>query len=146
MKKASLPFLFIFFLSGNVMCQESVVDTVKTVPAPTANDDDIVFTKVENEAEFNGGLAAWSQYISSKLSSFEPARNGAPRGKYKVVVRFIVSKGGEVSAIVAETNFGYGMEQEVIKAIKQSPKWLPARQNGRLVNAYRRQPVTFIVE
>ncbi|RZM17984.1 MAG: hypothetical protein EOO88_41905, partial [Pedobacter sp.] len=47
--------------------------------------------------------------------------------------------------VVAETSFGHGMEAEAIKAIKKGPKWTPAIQNGRNVNAYRRQPITYIV-
>ena len=38
------------------------------------------------------------------------------------------------------------MEEEAVKVITRGPKWTPALQNGRYVNAYRRQPVTFIVE
>jgi protein TonB len=37
------------------------------------------------------------------------------------------------------------MEEEVVRIIKKGPKWKPAVQNGKLVNAYRRQPVTFVV-
>jgi ATP-dependent DNA helicase DinG len=40
----------------------------------------------------------------------------------------------------------FGMEEEAIKIIKRGPKWTPALQNGRNVNAYRRQPITFVVE
>jgi hypothetical protein len=47
---------------------------------------------------------------------------------------------------VALTNNGYGMEGEVIRMIKNSPQWQPASLNGRLVKAYRKQPVTFITE
>jgi protein TonB len=37
------------------------------------------------------------------------------------------------------------MEEEVMRVIKRGPKWIPASQNGRLVKAYRKQPVTFVV-
>ena len=29
--------------------------------------------------------------------------------------------------------------------LKLSPKWIPAKQNGHLVRAYRKQPITFVV-
>jgi len=48
--------------------------------------------------------------------------------------------------VKAETSFGSGMEAQAIKTIKNGPKWKPALQNGRNVNAYRSQPITFIVE
>jgi len=38
------------------------------------------------------------------------------------------------------------MEEQAINCIKKGPKWKPALQNGRNVNAYRRQPVTYVVE
>jgi periplasmic protein TonB len=61
------------------------------------------------------------------------------------VVRFIVDKKGNISNVSAETNLGYGMEKEVIRVIKKGPKWIPAIQNGKVVKAYRRQPITFLV-
>ncbi len=118
----------------------------QVVEAPKSDDEDKVFTKVENEAEFPGGNAAWARYLQKSLDGFNPADNGAAPGKYQVIVRFIVSKDGSISDVTPETNFGYGMEEQAVKCIKKGPNWKPALQNGRNVNAYRRQPVTFIVE
>ena len=116
------------------------------VEAPKSDDEDKIFTKVENEAEFPGGNAAWTRYLQKSLDGFNPAENGAPPGKYQVIVRFIVSKDGSISDVQAETSHGYGMEEQAIKCIKKGPNWKPALQNGRNVNAYRRQPVTYVVE
>jgi len=115
------------------------------IEAPKANPNEI-FTTVEKEAEFPGGNAAWARYVQKNLDGFNPADNGAAPGKYSVIVRFVVSKDGSISDVQAETNFGYGMEEQAIKCIKKGPNWKPALQNGNNVNAYRRQPVTFIVE
>jgi protein TonB len=38
------------------------------------------------------------------------------------------------------------MEDEAVKTIKRGPKWVPAQQNGRQVKAYRKQPITFVVQ
>jgi periplasmic protein TonB len=56
-----------------------------------------------------------------------------------------VDKGGNISDVKALTSHGYGMEEEAVRAIKRGPKWTPAIQNGRNVNAYRQQPITFVV-
>jgi len=37
------------------------------------------------------------------------------------------------------------MEEEAMRIIKKGPRWIPARQNGYLVNAYRKQPITFVI-
>ncbi len=116
------------------------------VEAPKSNDEDKIFTKVENEAQFPGGQAAWVRYLQKNLNPNAPIDNGAPGGTYQVIVKFIVSKDGTISDVQAETKHGYGMEAEAIKIIKKGPKWTPALQNGRNVNAYRRQPITFVVE
>jgi len=116
------------------------------VEAPKADDEDKVFTKVENEAQFPGGQQAWIRYLQKNLNANAPVDNGAPPGTYQVIVKFIVSKDGSISDVNAETKHGFGMEDEAVKIIKRGPKWTPALQNGRNVNAYRRQPITFIVE
>jgi len=38
------------------------------------------------------------------------------------------------------------MEEEVVRILKKSPQWQPASQNGRIVKAYRKQPVIFMIE
>lgn len=115
-------------------------------PPKKEEDEDKIFTKVENEAEFPGGDAAWRRYLEKNLDPNAPVENGAPEGTYKVTVQFIVSKDGSISDVKALTSHGYGMEEEAIKIIKKGPKWTPALQNGRNVNAYRSQPITFVVQ
>ncbi|MCP9750272.1 energy transducer TonB [Ferruginibacter sp. HRS2-29] len=118
----------------------------QVVEVPKTNDDENkIFNKVEVEAEFPGGSAAWTRYIRNNLNANAPVDNGAPPGTYQVIVRFIVSRDGTISDVTPETKFGYGMEEEAVKIIKKGPKWTPALQNGRNVNAYRRQPITFVV-
>lgn len=100
----------------------------------------------EKEAEFPGGPPAWMRFISNNIKSRVPIKNKAPNGTYKVIIRFRVDKNGQVSDLKAETNLGYGMEEEAIRVIGKSPKWLNAIQYNRPVNAYRRQPLTFVVQ
>ncbi len=117
---------------------------VVEVPIKKADENEI-FTKVEIEAGFPGGSGAFKKYLEKNLNSNTPVDNGAPPGTYTVIVRFVVSKDGSISSVTPETSLGYGMEQEAAKIIKKSPNWTPAQQNGSIVNAYRRQPITFVV-
>ena len=105
-----------------------------------------VFEKVDVEAIFPGGNAAWRKYLEKNLNPNVPVENGAPIGIYTVIVQFIVNKTGEISDIKTLTNFGYGMEQEVMRIMKNSPLWVPAKQNDRMVKAYRKQPITFVID
>jgi periplasmic protein TonB len=108
-------------------------------------DDNQIFEKVEVEAKFQGGDAGWKKYLERNLNANAPVDNGAPEGTYTVYVQFVVSKDGSISDVKALTNHGYGMEAEAIRVIKKGPNWTPAIQNGRSVNAYRKQPITFQV-
>ncbi|MES1222869.1 MAG: hypothetical protein ABUT20_45675, partial [Bacteroidota bacterium] len=40
---------------------------------------------------------------------------------------------------------GYGMEEEALRAIKSAKQWEPEVVNGEKVNAYKKQPVTFVI-
>ncbi|MBN8667103.1 MAG: energy transducer TonB [Chitinophagales bacterium] len=109
-------------------------------------DENKVFEKVEIEASFPGGERAWANYLRKNLDPNVPVDNGAPAGTYTVTVQFIVDKQGNISDVRALSKHGFGMEDEAVKIIKKGPSWEPAVQNGRKVNAYRRQPITFVVE
>lgn len=111
-----------------------------TSPAPPA-----IFEKVDVEASFPGGIDQWVQFLQNNLDASVPVRNGAPEGRYTVIVQFVVDKAGKLSDFKALTKHGYGMEQEVIRILKASPDWNPAEQDGRKVKAYRKQPVTFAI-
>lgn len=95
------------------------------------------------EASFKGGPAKWMNFLQRNLDVMVPVNNNAPAGKYTVIARFIVKSDGTLDDIRTETNYGYGMEKEVIRLLKKSPKWLPAVFLDKPLNAYRRQPVTF---
>jgi periplasmic protein TonB len=108
-------------------------------------DENKVFEKVEIEASFKGGEAAWRKYLERNLNANTPVDNGAPEGTYTVWVQFIVDKGGAISDVKALSNHGFGMEEEAVKVIRKGPAWIAAIQNGRPVKAYRKQPITFVV-
>jgi protein TonB len=74
-----------------------------------------------------------------------PVENGAPTGKYSVVVSFIVSKDGSISEVKAENDPGYGTKEEAERVIQRGPKWKPAVQNGRSVIYRQRQSIVFMV-
>ena len=101
-----------------------------------------IWTKVEVEASFEGN---WEKFLLKNLRADVPVENGAPAGKYRVVVKFVVDVDGTVSDIQPMTNHGFGMEQEAVRVLKKSAKWTPAFQNTKHVKAFRSQAITFEV-
>ena len=100
---------------------------------------------VEKEAYFPGEERGWRTFLEKNLDPAVPVKNRAPEGIYTVMVQFVVDKQGRVTDIKPLTNFGFGMEDEVVRMLKKSPAWVPAIQFGKNVKVYRRQPVTFVV-
>ncbi|HMJ48633.1 MAG TPA: energy transducer TonB [Ferruginibacter sp.] len=126
--------------------ETAVTGSILAVPVPVDNSEsDVLVERVEVPAQFPGGMKGWVDYLKNNLDAETPVNNGAPAGTYQVGIRFIVSREGIISKVLAETGLGYGMEAEAIKVISRCPKWIPAMQNGRKVNAYHRQVITFVV-
>jgi periplasmic protein TonB len=119
------------------------VDAPHTIKEPGKQDS--IYDRVELEASYPGGESAWRIFLEKNLNGNIASDNKAPAGTYTVVVQFVIDKEGNVSEIKALTSHGYGMEAEVIRMLKKSPKWIPAQTNGRQVKVYRKQPVTFLV-
>ncbi|KAF0240447.1 MAG: periplasmic protein, partial [Chitinophagaceae bacterium] len=106
---------------------------------------DKVFTKTEVPASFPEGKDAWQKYLDRNLNKDLPVSKGAPPGKYKVIVSFIVSSDGTISNIKAENDPGYGTDVESVKLFVKGPKWIPAKQNGKAVTSFVKQTITFSV-
>ena len=103
---------------------------------------DSLFTREEKEASFPGGTMAWSRYISERLSA--DIYKFSRRDYGTCVVRFVIDTNGKVSDVEATTMTGTMLARVAVQAIKSGPKWIPAQQYGRLVRAYRLQPVTIM--
>jgi periplasmic protein TonB len=133
--------LIALFFAANTFAQ-----AVKNAPIEVKeNIEEPVFQVVEIIAEFPGGVKAWTKFLQNNLKADVAANNGAPVGKYFVLVSFIVNKDGTLNNFTIEKNAGFGTGEEVVRLMKTSPKWKPAVQNGRVVSAVFRQPVTFAV-
>jgi TonB family protein len=109
---------------------------------PEMNGKKIIFSKVEIEATYPGGAEAWRRYLLKTFRYPDKAIDKEIQGT--VVVKYVVSIDGNLSNVVAESGpVEGGLREEAIHVIKNSGKWVPAMQNGRKVNAYKRQPIVF---
>jgi protein TonB len=113
------------------------------IEAKTEEDPNKIYPIVEIAAKYDGD---WTKFLTRNLNPEVPVDNGAPAGKYNVLVQFVVDKEGNVSDITPLTNLGFGMEQEAIRVLKKAKGWKPGIQNGHEVKCYHKQPITFIVE
>lgn len=109
--------------------------------------DRVLLSKADyslSEAEFPGGESAWIAYLVENLDFDVAKDNGAPVGIYEVIVDFVIDENGYVTDVVPKSNNKFGMETEVIRVLKKSPRWNYSPKNKQ--KAFRRQNFKFKVE
>lgn len=130
----------------NTAIPPPAINKIKIIEDKKISTDEPWIGPVEIEAEFPGGAKEWERFLRRNLQADIPIDNNAAPGRYTVYLQFIVDKEGKVSDIKALTAHGFGMEEEAVRVLRKATKWNPANQNGRAVKAYRKQPITFVVE
>lgn len=130
----------------NIATPVNVDEGKQVIEEKKDDDENKIFEKVEVEAQFPGGDGKWRQYLERNCNGQIASDNGAPEGQYTTIIQFIVDKDGVISDVKSLTSHGFGMEAEAIRVIRKGPNWKPAIQNGRNVKAYRKQPITFVVQ
>ena len=142
--------LWLYYYS-NVKNQKSIevnyeMDSVKNYTCFTEAGEiqkkDCVF---EREANFRGGDEGWRKYLIKKLTdkSGTYSKYLKPKELYTVLVRFVVTKDGNIEDVKLEKKRIAEIDAIALEIIETSPKWIPAIQYNRRVNAYRRQPISF---
>ena len=59
------------------------------------------------------------------------------------MVSFTIGTDGRIHDEFLTKSVEFTLDDEALRLIKQSPKWIPATQNGRKVRSFKRQPVQF---
>lgn len=110
------------------------------IPIPENPKNDEPLTSVDIQASFPGGITAWQKYLTRKISTQLDDPDDKDFGT--VNVRFVVDSNGRVSNVMALNMINTSLAEVAVNAIRKGPDWLPAKQNGQYVKAYRTQPIT----
>jgi TonB family protein len=131
--------------SGRVILQEKYEhdilitkidpDTIKkTVPLKLLKDED-------RQAIFKKGDSDWIKYLTKNLNA-DAGSQSVAGGEVRVM--FIVNRDGKCIEVHLKKSVEFVLDQEAIRVVEQTPLWQPAVQDGKNVNAYRVQPLTFV--
>jgi len=107
----------------------------------TAKTQSRVFTAVEQEPAFPGGIQQFFKYISSNLKYPRVASILGLTGK--VYLTFAVDKDGSVTDVRPVKCLGAGCESEAVRVVSMSPKWSPGVQKGKTVRVQYTMPISF---
>ena len=99
------------------------------------------FIGLEVQPSYPGGMDKFYAYLSKAIRYPAPAQEANVQGK--VFLSFIVEKNGSLTDIKVERKLGYGTDEEAVRVLKASPKWIPGIQNGRPVRVKYNIPISF---
>ena len=116
----------------------STVSAQKTV---VSKKNQKVFDVVEQMPEFPGGMEALFKYMAENMKYPEDAKKQQVEGR--VLVQFIVETDGSVSNTEVLMRVFPSLDAEAVRVISGMPKWIPGKQNGKVVRVKYTIPVSF---
>ena len=111
------------------------VNTEVSLPA----DDDKIYDRVEENAQFPGGNMAMYKWIANHLQYPEECREKGIQGR--VMIQFVVNKDGSIPEIKVLKSPHSLLSEEAIRVVKAMPKWKPAKDKGKVVRSHFRLPI-----
>lgn len=104
-------------------------------------DENELFTVVQQMPEFEGGYEAMMNFIKGKMVYPPAARRMGVEGT--VFVNFIVNKDGSISEPRILRGISTECDAEALRVVGMMPHWKPGKQNGRSVNVRFTLPLKF---
>lgn len=135
-------------ITNELQVNAEVTDDTKNIeitPVVVEEEEEVVeeqiFTVVENDPEFPGGMEALYKYLAQNIKYPQLARDNNITGR--VYVTFVVEKDGSIANPKVLRDIGGGCGQEAIRVVKSMPKWTPGKQRGKAVRVQFNLPVNF---
>jgi periplasmic protein TonB len=104
-------------------------------------DDNQIFTVVEQQPEFVGGYEAMMNFIRKNMRYPASARRMGVDGT--VYVQFVVGKDGSITEVKTIRGISADCDREAERVVNQMPSWKPGRQNGKPVFVRFVLPIRF---
>lgn len=124
---------------------EQIVIEQKQEKESVIEDDGPAVMIVEENAIFQGGdINSFRIWVQQNMVYPELAREAGISGK--VIVQFAVNSKGQVVDVKVLRGVHPELDREVVRCIMSSPRWLPAKQSGRVVKQQFVIPVVFSLD
>ena len=106
------------------------------------DEETLPFVMVEQKPKFNGGDAnEFSKWVNSRLVYPEIAQENGLSGR--VTLSFTIKADGTLSDVKVLRGVDPSLDQEAVRVVKSSPKWVPGKQRDRAVAVSYTFPVIF---
>jgi protein TonB len=102
-----------------------------------------IFTVTEQMPVFPGGESEMMSYLSNNIHYPKVAMDNGIQGK--VYVQFIINPYGDVVNAKIVRGIGTDCDEEALRVVKAMPRWIPGKQNGKIVSVYYNLPIKFTI-
>ena len=120
------------------------IDIADVKQAVTQVEEEKVYQVIEQMPQFPGGEGELLGYINKNIKYPVIAQENGIQGK--VILRFVVSKTGQVDRVEVVRSLDPACDKEAIRVVKSLPKFIPGKQNGVNVAVWYTLPVTYKLE
>ncbi|GAA4458406.1 M56 family metallopeptidase [Nibrella saemangeumensis] len=100
-----------------------------------------VFTVVEDQPQFPGGMAELGAYLGKNIRYPETAVQAGTQGK--VFVSFVIAADGSTHDVNVLKGVSKELDAEAMRVVYDMPRWQPGRQDGKAVNVRYNLPISF---
>lgn len=105
------------------------------------SDEQVDFVSADQLPQFPGGGQGFAKFLSEHIRY--PAEARANNIKGRVFAQFIVETDGSLSNLRIVRGLGYGTDEETLRVLKLSPRWIPGRKAGYPVRVEYTIPVSY---
>jgi len=136
--RLTLTLLICFFISLLTFAQKDTIE------------EDVLIPYAEPRPEYPGGDDALYKYIAKNLEYPQQAKDSSIEGR--VIIEFTIDTAGYVTnaAIIhkqltgiEEGAYDFGLGECAINVVTKSPKWHPAKSNGKVISIQMIIPILF---
>ena len=104
-------------------------------------DEQQIFTIVEENPEFPGGIQACYKWIADNMKYPQISQENGVQGR--VTVNFVVNADGSIVDVKVVRGVDPHLDKEAIRVVSKMPKWKPGKQRGKAVRCSFNLPVRF---
>lgn len=138
---AALPVAVVLLMVGCKPATTQEPEAVEPQQQEAVATADSVYSVVEQDPEFPGGMEAMYKYLAENIKYPEQAKADGIQGR--VFVRFVIEADGSVTNAQVLRGIGGGCDEEALRVVEAMPKWTPGKQQGKPVRVQFNLPIIF---
>lgn len=138
---ATLPIMALLMMVGCKPAANENNESTEAQPEEVVATNDSIYSVVEQDPEFEGGMEALYKFLAANIRYPEQAKKEKIQGR--VIVSFVIEKDGSVSDAKVLRGIGGGCDEESLRVVNAMPKWKPGQVAGEPVRVHFNLPVNF---